>query len=177
MIGKLKDLFRGRDGEWVLSISTSSDPREMFDSLFGKDINVEIKQLRKHRSLDANAFAWVLIDKIAEKVGISKTEVYQNAIREIGGVSDVICVQNKAVDRLTSGWVKNGLGWQADIIPSKIEGCSNVVLYYGSSVYDTKQMSSLIDNLIHEAEAQGIPTISEAETKRLLGNWAKKKGE
>ena len=173
MIGKLKDLFRGRDGEWVLSFSTSMDPRELFDELSGKIVNVEIKKHTNRRSLDANAYAWVLIDKIAEKMGLSKIEVYRDQIRDIGGVSDVICVQDKAVERLVTGWQKNGLGWQAETTPSRIEGCTNVVLYYGSSTYDSSQMHRLIENLIRLAESLGIPTISDKDTDAMIRKWAR----
>lgn len=177
MIGKLKGLYKGMDGEWIITLSTTLDPRKLFDSLHDKVVNFEIKQYRKHRSLDANAMAWVLIDKIAENTGETKIAVYQKVIREIGGVSDKVCVQDRAVERLVSGWLNNGIGWQADIEPSKLPGCKTVTLYYGSSVYDTKQMSQLINGLIQEAENLGIPTISDKEAERLIGGWAKKKGE
>ena len=171
MIGKLKDLARSRDGNYLITISTPENLSELFDSLAEKEVSFEIKQSRKGRSLSANAYAWALIDKIAEKTGEKKTDVYRSAIREIGGVSDTICVMDKAVDRLREGWAKNGLGWQTDTIPSKVDGCTNVILYYGSSVYDTKQMAQLIDSLIQDAEALGIPTITEAEAQKMLGNW------
>ena len=173
MIGRLKDLTRSRDGQWVISFSTPEDFSELYDALSGKDVNVEIKQAHKHRSLDANAYAWVLIDKIAEKTGLRKVDVYRHAIKEIGGVSDTICVMDKAVDRLREGWAKNGIGWQTDVMASKVAGCTNVILYYGSSVYDSKQMAQLIDSLIQDAEAIGIPTLTDEQAGRLLGKWNK----
>lgn len=177
MIGKLKDLARSRDGNYLLTISTPENVSELFDALAEKEISFEIKQSRRGRSLSANAYAWVLIDKIAERTGEKKTAVYRQAIKEIGGVSDTICVMDKAVERLREGWAKNGLGWQTDTLPSKVEGCTNVILYYGSSVYDTKQMAQLIDSLIQDAEALGIPTISDAEAEKMLGNWKNKGGQ
>ena len=174
MIGKLKDLTKARSGEWVISFSTPEDVSAMFDELAQKEVSIEIKQARKHRSLDANAYCWVLIDKIAEKTGIKKTEVYRQAIREIGGVSDTVCVVEKAVERLREGWESKGIGWQTDVMPSKVNGCVNVVLYYGSSAYDSKQMSNLVSSLVQDAEALGIPTITDKEAERLLGSWAVK---
>lgn len=174
MIGKLKDLQRSRDGrEWVLSFSTPEDCSEMFDELADKEVTVEIKRRSKHRSRDANAYAWVLIDQIAKRTGVKKTEVYRNAIREIGGVSDIVCVMNRAVERLRESWEKNGIGWQTDTMASKNEGCTNVILYYGSSVYDTRQMAQLIDSLVQDAEALGIPTITPKEAERLIAQWKK----
>lgn len=174
MIGRLHDLSKSRDGKWLITIATPENFSEAYDELESNDISFEIKKLNKHRSLDANAYAWVLIDKIAEKTNIKKVDVYRQAIKEIGGVSTTVCVMDKAVERLREGWSKNGLGWQTDTLKSQIPGCTNVILYYGSSAYDSKQMSSLIDSLIQDAEALGIPTITEAEAERLIGKWATK---
>lgn len=175
MIGLLKDMTRSRDGKWVISFATTEDFSEAFDSLSGKEVNIEITQARRKRSLDANAYAWVLIDKIAEKTGLRKTEVYRNAIKDIGGVSTTVCVMDKAVESLRQGWSKNGIGWQSDVLPSKIAGCTCVILYYGSSCYDSKQMSQLIDSLIQDAESLGIPTITDEQADALLGKWHRSK--
>ena len=174
MIAKLNGCKRLFGGEWEITFSTKEDFSGQYQDLKENPVNVEIKKAANKRSKDANAFAWVLIDKIAEKTRIPKTEIYRNAIKEIGGVSEIVCVQNKAVERLCNGWQKNGIGWQTDTMPSKIAGCTNVTLYYGSSCFDTAQMSRLIDLIIQEAEQQGIPTISEKEeATRLLGKWGK----
>ena len=172
MIGKLKDLTKSRSGEWVVSFSTREDFSAMFDELADKDISIEIKQAHQRRSVTANAYAWVLIDKIAEKTGLRKSDVYRHAIKEIGGVSTTVCVQDFAVDRLRQGWEKQGLGWQTETINAKIPGCTCVVLYYGSSAYDSKQMGQLIDSLIQDAESLGIPTLTDAQAKRLVGRWS-----
>ena len=172
MTGRLTGIQRLFGGEWSITLSTREDVSELYEALKDAPISFEIKKAANKRSKDANAFCWVLIDKIAEKTGIPKTEIYRNAIREIGGVSEVVCVQDRAVERLRSGWEKNGIGWQSETAPSKIPGCTNVILYYGSSTYDTAQMSRLIDLLIQEAEQLGIPTIRD-EAAELLGRWGK----
>jgi len=174
MIGKLTGVQRLFGGDWSLTFSTREDASKIYDELHEKPVSVEIKKAAAKRSRDANAFAWVLIDKIAEKTRIAKKDVYRAAIREIGGVSETVCVQDKAVERLCDGWQKNGIGWQTETIPSKLPGCTNVILYYGSSTYDTAQMSRLIDLLIQEAEQQGIPTIPPDEVQRLKTNWKQK---
>ena len=169
MRGRLKDLTFGAHGEQHITITVTSDFRESYDALKDSDINVEIKKWRKPRSRDANAYAWVLIDKIAAALSLDKAEVYREAIREIGGVSDTVCVQDVAVQKLCEGWEHNGIGWQTETFPSKIEGCTNVILYYGSSTYDTKQMSLLIDHLVAEAKAIGIETMPPDKLDALLG--------
>ena len=170
MISRLTNLRRLFGGEWEMTFSTKEDPSKLFDDLKDAPVSIEIKKASAKRSKDANALAWVLIDKLAEKMHISKIDVYRSAIKEIGGVSEMVCVQDKAVDRLRSGWEKNGIGWQTDTMPSKLHGCTNVILYYGSSTYDTQQMSRLLDLIIQECEQQGIPTLRD-EADALLGKW------
>ena len=172
MTGKLNQVVCLAGGEWLCSFTTRDDPGQIWDDLKEIPVRIEISKASKHRSLSANNFCWALIDKIAEKTGINQSEVYRTAIREIGGVSETVCVQDKAVDRLCSGWEKNGIGWQTDTMPSKIPGCTNVILYYGSSTYDTAQMSRLLDLIIQECEQQGIPTLRDEATE-LLGKWGK----
>ena len=131
----------------------------------------EIIKAKKRRSLDANAYAWVLIDKIASAVNLTRIEVYQNAIRKIGGTSEIVCVKDGAVKRLCKTWERNGIGWQTETMPSKIEGCTNVILYYGSSAYDVHQMSVLIDHLVQDAKALGIETMPPERLEGLLNEW------
>lgn len=132
-----------------------------------KRYELTIKEYRKKRSKDANAYFWEFLDKLAVKLNIGKTELYRELIRDIGGVSTIICTKNEAVPVLIDKWSQNGIGWFADIEESKIEGCSNVILYYGSSTYDSSQMSRLIDRLIFECNIVGIDT-ADLKTKALL---------
>lgn len=158
------------DGQW-LCLRTNSAQRLCEGLEAGKVYELSIKQKRKKRSLDANAYAWVLIDKLAEKLGRSKIEIYRQYIRDIGGVSETVCVLKKAAEKLVDGWKKNGIGWQADTIPSKIDGCVNVVLYFGSSTYDTAQMSRLIDMIVQDCKQFGIETMTPFELDALKERW------
>ena len=170
MKGRLLDLSFTLNGKQRLVIELDDDFRQDFAALEDHDVRVEIKKWRKKRSLDANAYAWVLIDKIAQATGVPKTEVYRQAIREIGGVSDIVAVPDNAVDKFREGWSKQGIGWQTEILDSK-PGYKRIVVYYGSSTYDTKQMSALIDSLVQEAQALGIETLPPAEIARLNSQW------
>lgn len=172
MTGTLDDLTITRDGRQRLTVTVDEDCGQLFDDLHDSKVVIEIKKYSRKRSLDANAYAWVLIDKIAEKLHLSKEQVYREQIRNIGGVSDTVCLKSEAVDSLKKAWVAHGIGWQVETFPSKLKGCTNVTLYYGSSIYDTAQMSSLIDQLIQDAEGLGIPTISPEEEQKMLGRWS-----
>ena len=174
MIGKLKECLRLRSGEWICSFTTPENPEQMFDDLMDAPVRVEIKKANKTRSLSANAYAWVLIDRIAEKTGIHQTEVYRNAIREIGGVSTLLGIKDEAIPVFTENWQRGHLGRQVEIIPgSSKPGWSNVRVFYGSSEFDTAQMARLIDSLIQDAESLGIPTINDDEAERMVSKWGK----
>ena len=175
MTGRLIELGLSLDGKQRLTVELDADFRTEFDELKDEPVEVSVKKHRKKRSLDANAYAWVLIDKIAEKRGLTKTEVYRQAIKEVGGVSEFCCVQNKAVRALEQIWTNKGLGWQVDEMESKIPGCTTLVLYMGSSEYDTKQMSALIDSLVQDAHSIGITTKTDEEINSLLEQYERNK--
>ena len=152
-------------GDW-LCVQTNK-ARQVLDALKeGQVYDVEIKEHREKRSLDANAYFWVLVDRLAEKLRIPKTDIYRRYIREIGGNNETVCIPAKGVDKLRSGWEHNGLGWQTDTMPS-----TNVVLYYGSSTYDTAQMSRLIDLIVQDCREQGIETLPPDKLAGMMEEW------
>lgn len=141
------------------------------DELREGEISLECKRWRNRRSLDANAYMWELVGKLAQKTRQKPVDVYRHAIKEIPGNSTLVCVQNKAKDVLRQQWQAKGLGWQTDELPSKIDGCTNILLYYGSSVYDTTQMSLLIDSIVDEAKELGIETLTPYELEGMKAQW------
>ena len=174
MIGKLKELLRLMGGEWVVSFTTREDPRNLFDELKDHAVKIDMKKASKHRSLSANAYAWVLIDQIAEKTGYTTSEVYQNAIREIGGVSEIYGVKETALEAFKQLWIGDHLGRQVLVIPGSVKpGWLNVKAWKGSSDFDSRQMAMLIESLIQDAEANGIPTVPDKEVERMITGWQK----
>jgi hypothetical protein len=174
MIGKLKDMLPLQGGEWLVSFTTRDNPGQMFDDLRDVPVRVEMKKASKHRSLSANNYAWVLIDQISAVTGVPESEVYKTAIRDIGGVSDFYGMKEVAFDSFCETWTKGHLGRQVEIIPgSSKPGWINVRAWKGSSDFDSSQMARLIDSLIQEAEAQGIPTVPDKEVERMVSKWGK----
>lgn len=160
------------DMDWTWLCLRTDRAREACEGMEqGKVYDVELSVKKKKRSLDANAYAWVLMDKLSAALRIPKTVIYRKMIREIGGNSETVCVLEKAADRLMEGWSRNGIGWMAEKVPSKIEGCVNVILYYGSSVYDTSQMSRLIDLIVQDCREFGIETLNDRELGVLKEGW------
>ena len=109
-----------------ISLTIPRDDARRFCYSF-KPGEYDIKKTRKKRSLDANAYAWRLINDISLATRISPEEVYR--------------------------------------------GYSNVFFHMGSSDFDTRQMSMLIDNLIQDCRALDIETRPQDEIEALLEAW------
>lgn len=149
---------------------------ELLHKYEGKKISVEIKEKRGGRSLDANAYCWVLCDKIAAVKGlmVKKIDVYKQAIRDYG-VSSVVAIKKEGVAKFVSDWEGDPgrYGKFADVLgESKSQpGFMWVKAYHGSSDYDTKEMSVLIDGLVADAKELDIETETPDEIARLKAEW------
>lgn len=138
----------------------------------GEKYVAEIKKKRANRSLDANAYCWVLCHEIAKELGtFSDEDIYREAIRKYG-MSTIRPEKADLVDDLCRMWDAMGIGNQHVILgDSKIQGYTNVKYYWGSSGYNTKAMSRLIDGLVSDAQELGIETRTPDEIERLKQLW------
>ena len=189
MLGRLKELRMNLDQSQTLTLVISSDIRELFDKLKDKDIDITIKKVSKHRSMDANAYFWHLCGEIAKASSQystdGKNDVYHDAIKA-KGEWDSLIVRNDAVDTFIKRWAEKGIGWFAEIVDDYVEQdpygdvmgekpqYKIVHVYYGSSTYDSTAMSRIIDYAVMIAADLGIPTMTENEKNKLLAAWAKK---
>ena len=139
-------------------------------------LNIELKKWHKKRSLDANAYCWVLCDKIAKELSndgtiVKKEMVYKDSILGIGTFEPFV-IQEKSYDKFKRIWEKQGLGFLVQEVSRK-DKCIKVNCYYGSSTYDTKEMSLLINLLVDLAKSLNIETKPKAEIDSLLRSWNK----
>lgn len=120
-----------------------------------KPMTVEIKELKKPRSRNANALMWELCEKLAEKIpGISKEDVYRQSVHSVGTCYSTTVPTAQAED-LSNSWTCRGVGWLAEKI-GQDEDTTSILLYPGSSTYTTEQMARLIDYLMDECKAEGV---------------------
>ncbi len=172
----LRDLTFSAQGKQILSLTLEGDFREEYDSLRDKPLEVEIKKYRKKRSRNANDYLWTLCTKIAESQGIGAVEVYRKQIREVG-VFETLILPGDSVERFSREWESKGLGWFCVLIDNAYPEHNRIHAYYGSSTYNTAEMSRLINNTIEDARVLGIETATPRELSLLLDGWKKEKGE
>lgn len=145
----------------------------------GRRLNIEFK--REKRSHEANDYAWVLCQKLAEKLsddGVlhTKEQVYRHAIKSVMSPT-YLPIADKAVEGFIRVWRGNGIGWIAEVVgKSKLTGYIKVAVYQGSSTYDSKEMSRLISFLVEECKEQNIETRSPRDIANLLKGWSAKNG-
>lgn len=127
-----------------------------------KDKVFEVKEYHPKRSLNANAYAWVLIGQIADVLRKSKEEVYFEMLKAYGQ-SEFVSVRSD-ID------VKGYFKYYEEYGKGHVEGreFTHYKVYKGSSEFDSREMAILLDGIIQEAKAQGIETITPAEKQRLL---------
>jgi len=137
-----------------------------------KDYEVTIKQKRKKRSLDANAYFWTLCGKLGEALKRPDTEVYKTLVRD-NGVFQIVPVRNDAIARWVQTWNSHGIGWVCDDLGEckNFTGYHNIKCFYGSSTYNTKEMSRLIDAVVEECKQQKIETMTPDEIEELKQKW------
>ena len=137
----------------------------------GDTLTIAVSKYRKRRSLSANAYFWELIGRLSEKLNISKEETYWEYIKHMG-IYRSAEVDNKAVDTIIKMWKSHGLGWIAEKTDDgEHEGFSLINLYYGSSSYNTKQMSRLIDSVVNDCKEQGIETLPPEQLECMKREW------
>jgi len=139
-----------------------------------KPAEYELRLIRKKRSLDSNAFCWKLATEIAEAIGSTKEDVYRDAINHVGVYEQLQFndTPNKsrfeAMAAFKRKWSANGEGWLTKTLDA--DKCI-IQAYYGSSRYDTKEMSVLIDYLVRQADDLGIQVLTREEIELMKTEW------
>jgi hypothetical protein len=139
-----------------------------------KETKYELKEYKEKRGLKANAYCWLLCDKIAKELCkegqvVTKDSIYQDAIMQIGTFEPMI-VEEKAFENFKRVWCRQGLGFLVQEVSRK-DKCVKIHCYYGSSTYNTKEMSLLIQLLVDLAKSLNIETKSDKEIESLLKEW------
>ncbi len=161
--GVSRDLW---NGGYLVTVSTETDfegvdiPQGTLTFTAGKK--------RARRSLDANAYAWVLMQKIAEKVGSDKWSVYLSCLSRYSRAFTHIIVKESAVPRMKELYREC-----VDLGEVEVNGHKGhqLQVFFGSSTFDSKEMSVFIDGIISECKELGIPTATPREVEAMKAGW------
>lgn len=152
--------------ETVLSLENIKDNK----------LSIDIKKYRKKRSLDANKYFWKLLQEICEIQEEDTIEEYKKRVKELG-IFRQFRIETENISTFEKMWTAQGVAWFCEIFDTEIIGNKEFKIinaYYGSSSFNSKQMSRLIDNLVQDCQAIGIETKPKEEIESLIRSWGKK---
>lgn len=130
----------------------------------GLDEEIEVK--RKKRSKNANSYFWKLLQELCFELNLDVIQEYRKRVKELG-IFQTFELDIKNLATFEFLWNKNGIGWFTEKIDENEEKAI-INAYYGSSSYNSKQMSKLIDNLVQDCRSVGIQTLEDIEIEELI---------
>lgn len=163
-----------QDGVWLgLLVSNPAQAKQFAAEMQPKLYDADLHLHREKRSLDANAYCWVLIGKLASKLHVSPEEVYRLYIPDVAGNYVIQPVKEDMIERWDKIWCDGHIGRMTDDIGEcrKTPGYHNIRCYLGSSDYDSAQMSRLIDLIVDDCKVQDIETETPEKLARLKEEW------
>ena len=159
---------------------TTHDIREIdrviADNL-GKDLCIEIKPVRKSRSLKANNYAWTLITELANKMRTSKDDCYLLMLQRYGQPllnEDGSAVMISALSSIPQSTLIEHIGYVAPIATKGYVDGKEFTHYRvlkGSHEFDTREMSIFIDGIVSECKEQGIETLPPDQLEHMKSTW------
>ena len=166
-IVRLLQDFSTKKFNLTLEINEVYKIKEQFDNI--KDVellDIEIEKHKRKRSLSSNAYCWVLLQKIAEKVNSTKEEIYLQMIKRYGQFNYLV-VKEQVIPKIKTQFpVVKELG---KIKVGKGEGVQ-VQVYFGSSTYNQAEMNFFLNGIVSEAKELGIETLTPQELEAMTRN-------
>lgn len=134
-------------------------------------LSIEAVQFRQKRSLDANALLWCCLGEIAASMNppADKWDVYLLMLKRYGKYT-YICVKPNVVDAVKAQWRECEIVGDIDINGQK---AVQMLCYFGSSTYDTKEFSTLLNGVISEMQEMGLEPPPSQDMRRALEQWEK----
>jgi hypothetical protein len=167
--GRREITFVAESRDSALIAHIAQDLREL--AARGKtELEVKVAPRRKKRSLDANAALWALLGEMAAVLGTSKDELYLQMLERYGVFTHIV-VKTHVAERFAREWrTVRELG---EVTVNGQTG-TQLQCYFGSSGYDRKEFSVLLDGVISEAREIGVYLITDAERDRMIDVWGGK---
>lgn len=150
----------------TLEVNERNDFELLVDEMRDKEkLSIEVKQFRQHRSLNANAYAWLLIGQIADILRAGKDEIYLKLLKRYG--------QSELISVLSHVPIGNYVKYYEEAGESKLNGkdFTHYRVYKGSSEFDTREMSIFIDGVVSEAKELGIQTETPNQIAEMKARW------
>lgn len=171
--GTLKDVsmdWKTEKYSITFTCNENSAIRELENIQGCEKLSIKAVKYRKHRSLDANRMLWACLGEIAVALRTDKWRVYLQMLKRYGKYT-YICVKPSAVDAMKAQWRESEVIGEVSINGQE---AVQMLCYFGSSTYNTKEFSALLDGVVSEMKEMGLDTPMSQDMKRALEEWEKK---
>lgn len=172
MRGKIsKPYFNTFSNRWAVELQFDRPP-ETIEKYVDKDLDVTLKLYKEKRSLNANAYFHVLVEKIAGVQKVTHTEIHNQLIADYGFMDEEIThlILDDAID-----WRRIETLHLKPTSATRIMDNGRLYRIYlvmrGSHTYNTAEMARLIDGTVSEAKELGIETLTPDELERMKQQW------
>ena len=167
--GKLESVSKAiTGGGYLVTFRLDGYPQGME----GKTLEVDVKEFRPHRSKDANALLWACLNDIAKVLKTDTWGIYLTMLKRYGKAVCIV-VKPEAVDAVRRQWRESEILGDYEVNGQK---GVQMLCYYGSSTFDSSEMSRLLDGVISEMEELNIPRPTSAEMRRTIEEMEKRNG-
>ena len=131
-------------------------------------LSIKATKYREKRSLDANAYCWALLQKLAEANKSDKWTMYLQCLQRYSRAFTHVIVKAAAVEKM-----KELYRTCIDLGEVSVNGQAGhqLQVYFGSSTFDSKEMSVFIDGIVSECQELGIETKTPEEIARMKATW------
>ena len=173
MKGRIIDFSTGMNRKQRVTIELDDNFRSKYEKLKNKELDVNISLFRDKRSKSANSYFHILVNKIAEAVNLSETDVKKKLVLDYGSLL-------KDENGLTVG-LKLPVSANVDEIypyakcfDTREEGgvkFNCYMAYKRTHKMNSKEMARLIDGAIMEAHEYGIETDTPEQIARYKREW------
>lgn len=172
--GELKDISRDwKTNEFNITFSMNGQPNaDEIDKLKDNKLSIKAVRYRRKRSLDANGLLWHCLGNIANALHTEKWDIYLQMLKRYGKYT-YICVKPNVVDSVRAQWRESEVIGEVDINGTT---AVQMLCYFGSSTYNTKEFSTLLEGVISEMKELGIEAPTSSDMKRALEEYERKFG-
>lgn len=143
----------------VVSFEVQAEP-EALEKYMDIDLDISFSRHRNRRSIDANAFLWACLREIARAINSDTWSIYLYMLERYGKFTHIL-VKPEAVEHVRQVWRETKIVGEKD-------GMIQMLCFFGSSTYDTKEFSQLLDGVISEMKGMHLETPPDEEMKQLL---------
>ena len=172
--GRFYGILKDFKGNVIISFSVGEKAPDVA-YIEGKQLDIKVVQHREKRTLTQNAYYWTLLSRLAAKLGISNARLHNLMLRDVAPpfvIDGKMAMQTIPDTDKAENDVLEAATFHLKPTSGIIVGNDNAIYRWyivlrGSSTFDTKEMTALLDHLCEACKENGIETATPEELAQM----------